>query len=65
MVLATTRVLDARAPTPRRGVLDTARSTGRDAVTRQPGVGVRIATTCYNGATYLVDAVGAALRTTQ
>ncbi len=42
-VLATNGVLDGGAPVPPGGVLDTARSTGRDAVTWQPEAGVRIA----------------------
>lgn len=41
--LATNGALDGRAPIPPRGVLDTARSSGRNAVTWQPEAGVRIA----------------------
>ncbi len=43
-VLATDGTLDGSAPRVPRGVLDSARATGRDAVTWQPRPGVRIAT---------------------
>ena len=42
-VLATDGVLDGRPPVPPSGVLESARSTGRDAVTWQPDSGVRMA----------------------
>ena len=41
--LATDGVLDGRPPVPPSGVLESARSTGRDAVTWQPEAGIRIA----------------------
>lgn len=64
-VLASSGVLDGRAPTPPSGVLDRARDNGRNRVTLQPRPSVRIASVSVAAADGRVVLAGRSLRETE